>query len=315
MTEPTGTDLGAPTGTPSEPEPQGDASLMDFGSLLSQSYGVRDDDPAPAPEPPEPAPGDVDPTEGDDSNAGTGDDGAQDSPDDSATTDANADDAGDVPASERSVDEWEALLRRQPQRIHEVPGRMRGELLARAYRAAQEAEQRGREAGQREAIQGQDVLQRKRAAVAEIDELRQSDPAAYVEWQENFPERDETYRAVKAELAQLQQPTPPQQDMTQDIIRRAADVINTVASHPEILAKLEKENFPATLDGLLALKAAAAVELNKLDTAPIRDVQQAAAAHRARPRTGAPSATPPAASGPADTNDIGALLTAAFRSS
>ena len=77
---------------------------------------------------------------------------------------------------------------------------------------------------------------------------------------------------------------PPDPALDAEIDRRASAIIAPLVDHPEIAEKLATRTYPRDLDGLTRLSADVAAEMARLEAAPIRKREQAAAANAAKPK-------------------------------
>lgn len=186
------------------------------------------------------------------------------------------------PKTQRTVDEWETLLAKEPHRINEAPGRLRMELYERAQKRVTEATKTAREQAYREGLAEAQRLNTLAAEVAQIDEVRESDPAKFGQWASTYPDRFAAYQRAKGDIERAQRPPDPALDA--EIDRRASAIIAPLVDHPEIAEKLATRTYPRDLDGLTRLSADVAAEMARLEAAPIRKREQAAAANAAKPK-------------------------------
>lgn len=188
------------------------------------------------------------------------------------------------PKQQLTVEQWAEVLKDAPHRINEIPGKMRGETLRHIREAdarsvdtrIAEAYAAGRAAEQRVATLA--------AQVAEVDELRDTDPKAFVDWQTQFPDRHANYVRFKAELEAAETGGQTQQQVVAMVQERASAVVQQLRGYPEVADKLKDRNYPMTIEGVTRLAADVAVEIARHDAAPARQRQQAAAEQAARPK-------------------------------
>lgn len=280
----------------------GDDGSLDFASLLVQGLMQQD-----ATQTPPPPAGDtaVDLDTGDD--GAEGDEDAPDEDDEPDEGDESTPSAEGTPPAKPAkqaltLEEWEARVRERPSAIHEVPNAMRTQLMERAIRAQQAAEQALKDATQNDAEAAQ--IAKWEAALAEIDEMS---PLERLEWQEAYPDRAAGYLQVKAAVAEYRARVPKEQ-LEKVVFREAQQLINGLADKPEILQVLGARHYPPTLAGLMALSADAAVARYEAENAPVRKRQEALSAHKAKPKATVSGSRPPAPQSPAATNDVGDLL-------
>lgn len=182
------------------------------------------------------------------------------------------------------------------------------EALVRTYNSAlqiadQDAEQRGYERGKQEAEVGAKVA----TAVAEIDQLRSSDPEGFIAWSEEHPERAEAYfqykRQGRVAAPPQGQPKQPENDPAVAQIESIGQAKwGELAALPDGARREAEERVRAGLAGSPDLKdwlgrmyrlvdqelAAAEQAKRKKDEEPARKAleqrQEAAAARKAVPR-------------------------------
>lgn len=175
--------------------------------------------------------------------------------DDTPSESEESDEDEEAAPAPAGVEAWADVIREKPVRINEVPARDRAKVIETAL-AQQKADsiaaaQRAYDLGKQQAALELETRQ----AVAEIDQLKADDPQAYVEWADQYPDRDETYRAFKRQQAS------PQGDAGVTALRTAARAA---------LSKLEGESlervraggpYPETPEGLAKLQDAVVEEL------------------------------------------------------
>ena len=212
-----------------------------------------------------------------------------------AVTESDEDDGGEQeaepeagepaqPKTQLTAQQWAEVLRDAPQRINEAPGKLRAE----AIRLLRDTDTRNAQAEQAAAFeQGRRYAQRLSEVaetVAQIDEVKASDPAAFVEWQTAYPDRYAAYIKAQAELARSADGARTDQSMQQAIGEKARQVLAPLAAHPDIVEKLASRNYPMTIDGLTALTADVATEIARAEAAPAKARQQAAAESAGKPK-------------------------------
>lgn len=155
------------------------ATLIGRG-LVEESLGAKEPEDAEA----QTADDDED-SEGDD-----GDDGEPPAPTAAAETPAEA------------MERWLKKVAENPKSINEIPAKHHPSIFERALLAERELQQRAAtmayEQGMRDGATQTETQARIAAAVAEVDEVKTADPAAYVAWREEFPDRAIAYDKAKS---------------------------------------------------------------------------------------------------------------------
>lgn len=157
-----------------------------------------------------------------------------------------------------NVDEWVSTIREKPARINEIPAKQRADVIQKLrdddYAAYEAAARRAYEAGIASAKERITV----EAAVAEIDQLKTDDPESYLEWAEQYPDREEAYRAHKKQLRGIVDPRVEAQNA---ILTQARVVLGKV-TQPDALERVKAAGpFPPTAEGLAKLEDAVLEEL------------------------------------------------------
>lgn len=262
----------------------------------------------------------------------------------------DAEDAEGAPAGDEEAHEgaptaaadmatWIENVRGKSARISEVPGQHRGavvdailadrdathatnvaDIQAQARQAVADAYQRGVEEAQRQAVITQEV--------AAIDELRESDPEAFVRWEDEYPDRAAAYRSIKE---QRRQPVKvdaqaAEQAVVYQLAAKQIERLQAVpGAHDAFLAAnaQSRKVYAPTTDGvsdlandvteLLAdLKAQSKLKADEPAREAAARRQAQAAANRALPK--APGTGTPPADDLASSNNVNDLLAAGFRS-
>lgn len=222
---------------------------------------------------------DPDPSADDDAEDGsdfsTSDEGedeeAGDESDDEDTEGDEDDDApaqGDPWAEGGAMFKYAGMVAATPQRINEVPGKVRGEVLQKVLAAAY---MRGRS----EAAQQFETVEQERSFVAEYDNLRVTDPEGFLQWSEEHPQDAARYWQSRErastqgtqtpsrggsrapEQRQSQQQAPDQQ-VAQDAqyeIGRLGKVRNLEA-RGAVIGRIQRGEFLQTPEGVRALREA-----------------------------------------------------------
>lgn len=251
-----------------EPAPQGSTEFEGLGDIDIRGLGesLR---PQPTQEPPE---------------------AASSEDDDGADEDAEPNTDGD-PApqgAQRTAADWAEILKDAPQRINEVPGKLRGEAVRlhreAADRRAADAERAAFERGRAAAAQ----LTRWEAGVKEIDDFREQDPEGYGKWVAQYPDRYQGYLQAKQALDRAGRQEAAAGTMAEAIAAKARDILQPLRDNPDAVERLAARDYPMDLDGLARLSADVAQELaearNRAEGAPARAREQAAAEQRGKPR-------------------------------
>lgn len=241
----------------------GEAAAWDADALIAQAALAGDTDDTPEPDVDEEGDEDGSPSE-------PSDEDEEVEPDDDETDDDEDDepDTGDPWAEGGQMRAYAVTVASTPQRINEVPGKLRGEVLQKVIASAYLR-------GQQDTQQQFASIEQQREFVATYDELRAEDPTAFFEWADEHPEDAARYWAargqstnertpqpsrggpeVPARTQPAQQETDPQirQDVSREIDRIPA--ISDVAARNALIQRVQRGDFLMTPGGVSALREA-----------------------------------------------------------
>jgi hypothetical protein len=120
--------------------------------------------------------------------------------------------------------------------------------------------------------------------VAEIDQVRESDPAQFAQWAAAYPERLAKYNEVKGQIAAAEASAGSDSSMREAIAAKARDILAPLRGNAALIERIAMNEYPLTIDGLTKLSADVAAELARSDAAPAQQRQQAAAEQKAKPK-------------------------------
>ena len=194
------------------------ATLIGRG-LIEESLGAKDQEPAEA----QTADGE------DDSDDGEEGDGEPPAPTAAAETPAEA------------MERWLKKVAENPKSINEIPAKHHPTIFEQALLAERELQKRAAtmayDQGVRDGAAQTETQARIAAAVAEVDEIKKADPAAYVEWREEFPDRALAYDRAKS--AKSTPGTPDGTSAAATIAAAAQTLIAKLDAYPAAKARIE----------------------------------------------------------------------------
>lgn len=174
---------------------------------------------------------------------------------DTAVEEAPVAPPGDEAASGRTVTEWATILSDAPQRISEVAPPQRAAAIT-AMRDAERAKageiQRQLNEAQRSVAQAKadgfklaEARTALAAEVANVDAVRESDPAEFAAWAKEFPDRFGQYLAAQRELASPPDISVPVVDpaiaVRERIVASAGNQVAKLRDYPEALALISEK--------------------------------------------------------------------------
>lgn len=147
--------------------------------------------------------------------------------------------AAETPAE--AMERWLKKVSENPKSINEIPARHHPTIFERALTAERELQQRAAEMayeqGMRDGATRTETQARVAAAVAEVDEVKRADPAAYVEWRESFPDRAIAYDKAKGAKSA---PGPSDRtSATATIAAAAQTLVAKLDAYPAARARIE----------------------------------------------------------------------------
>lgn len=208
-----------------------------------------------------------------------------------------SDPVASVPKTQHSTQEWAGILRTAHQRINEIPGKQRAEVIQMMLNAERDAVVYARQTGADEGRRTADQEAALREQLSEIDELKERDPAAFVEWGDQYPDRLNAYLAGKRRLAPRDPAVARQAEEEVNVASR--EVLADLDGHDQARARISAlaaaNPYPSTPAGLARLAKDVTREIaaeQSAKDAPVRQkaVERAASAqaHAARPKSLAP---------------------------
>lgn len=238
----------APSGDIAQPEP---SIGFDVDELFSQGTALPAAVEESAPDASAPPDGDADADEP------TPDAAVDDDPevDDAAPP---ADNSATVPP-EQQVFDFAAIVAQNPNRLSEVPAKLRPEVVKALTQAAYV---RGQQDSQNQFQRQSQTEEQTRSFVSERDEFARTSPDEFRAWQEENPAEAARYWAGKRYFAEKATKPEPQQSVSPQVIQERANVkLARVAQLPEaqrnaFAARVNAGEFPLTEAGLDALEAA-----------------------------------------------------------
>ena len=156
-------------------------------------------------------------------------------------------------SGEKTPQQWAELIRETPGRINEIPAKMRGETIQLVLDARVAAERanytQSHQQSLQEARQQWEAETASRQAVAEIDELLETDGEGFAEWAKQYPDRVATYYDIKRREKNGSLPDPSV-TAAQERQSSAAVIISRLDQYPDLKAKLyeKAKNEPARYD-------------------------------------------------------------------
>lgn len=181
--------------------------------------------------------------------------------DDPEVDDQDTDTAGAEPVpQEQRVFDYAAVVAQNPNRLSEVPSKLRPEVVKALLSAAYV---RGQQESQAQFQRQSQTEEQARSFVSDRDEFARTSPDEFRQWQDENPVEAARYWAAKANFAQKAAPPPDaQQPLAPAVIQERANVkLARVAQLPEaqrnsFAARVNAGEFPLTEVGLDALETA-----------------------------------------------------------
>lgn len=243
--------------TPQASEPTPESSDFDVDDLFARGTATIEM-PADGDVPPEPV-ADADDLEADE---------PEETPDEGGDSNAT-----EKPDQQAQLFQYAATVAQNPTRIAEVPRKMQPEVIKQLLAAAYT---RGRDDTSQTFEQQSSQEERLRVLVSEKDDLRRSDPDAFLTWEDEHPEEAAQYRMARKTFSERRAgPVETPQQATPDLIqKRVIDrLLPRVQSLPEgvraqIQQRVNAGEFPLTDAGYDALDEAIFRASTQVATAP-----------------------------------------------
>lgn len=295
-----------PEAAPEAPPPENAAAGFDVDDLLAA--GATQVATIGLPHVEEPEAGDQ-PVEGEPTNGEPDDDDGDGETGDIPDGDQPTGTPPEAVSTEGQLFEFTKMVLGAPQRINEVPGRLRADVIREATAAAYE---RGRVDESQRIAGGLSAEETLRSFVQEHDDQHRTDPDGFNQWQSANPREAARFWDGKNRFAdRAAAAVPPAPSSPNDIQRRAEARLPRLARLPAatqgvIRGRVDAGEFPLTEAGLEALDqaildAATAAPVTAQPAAPTPTPREEAAARRAA----APRAVGVASGGSAPSKELG----------